>query len=257
MPSEILSIALQERPTSQQHRRATWHVGNVDAVNGLGCYFRLGRKSVNSVPFLDETGDFIDGELEHAPYTHCVIAPKLGLCAFARNAALAVTTATMANRLLAVLSQSAVARERDVALASGPVSNPDTFLSLLAKAHAIRSFKFTFQRRNPFDANVDFVKPLERLVEFTNGAAGQATIKGQDLLAAPLAELTRSVAATGDDATARVMMSPGAKTETRHLRGDTASVSVDSLDTMADREEVLRQMKAAHARIRGAGDVHA
>jgi hypothetical protein len=64
-------------------------------------------------------------------------------------------------------------------------------------------------------------------------------------------ELTRSVAATGDDARARLQEAPDRPAVVRKLRGDTAAVSVAALDTKDDRAGAVDAMRTAHEEVRG------
>lgn len=254
VPAVALSRALIEQPTSRPYRGVAWHIGNVERLDVAGVYFRLGRRSKGTVPLLDSKGDFVESELDRAPYTHALADTSMGLCALARNSALAQTTATMARRLITVLEASTVEARGDLTFSVGPVSNPEEFLELLRNAFAIRSFAFTVQRRNPIDANREFIQPFERLVEATEASAGRATIKGPQLSAQPLEDITRSVAATGDDAKARVLMSSGSSPVIRTLRGDTVSVGVDSLESEPEKVEALELVREAHRRVRGSDD---
>lgn len=253
-PQQVIRDAVEDRSTSRRNRGTQWHIGNVEPVGEEGLYFRLGRRSRAMLSQIDEeTGNFTETVFDNAPYTHGLIEVPLELALVARNSALAQSTEAIANRLQAVLNQSATAGRLHVRFVVGTISNPDQFLSLLAEAYSIQSFTFSVQRRNPIDADEDFVQPFERLVGAANAASGRATIKGHDLAGPPLERIARSAAATGDDAKAKLKVDSESPPVIRTLRGDSASVSVESLDSLEERMNALLKARAEYRRIRGSG----
>ncbi|MEO8138936.1 MAG: hypothetical protein ABI742_04775, partial [Gemmatimonadota bacterium] len=80
------------------------------------------------------------------------------------------------------------------------------------------------------DVNQLFIRPIEQLLQETEASEGSTTLKGQALREQPLEDLTRSAAATGDDAKAKLQFEQGQRPVSRSLRGDTASITEDELD---------------------------
>ena len=250
-PAEVLRQAMLERPRSRLTKRGVdWHVGNVEDLEEGNIYFRLGKQSKATLPKIDNTGNFTEAELENSPYTHAVLDVGLELCALAKNTALSPSTIRIARQLQRVLNNSETALENDVRFVVGHVKNPDDFLNLLSKAYSIRSFTYTFMRRNPFDEDKDFVKPFGALLEETNGDVGQATIKGTQLRVAPLEQISRSAATTGDDVKARLQLDAESPRVVRKLRGNIASVSVDSLDSPQEKVAAIQRARNEYRRVR-------
>jgi len=255
VPGRVLLAAIREHPTSRVYRGVSWHIGNVEAVDQSSVYFRLGRTSRAVVSQIDaSTGNFVEQDFESAPYTHFLLDYDRELVAFMRRVSLAPTADAIASRLLQVLASSRIAHELRCTFSIGPISNPDNFLEALKSAYAIRSFTFSVQRKNPFDVNKDFVDPFERLVEATQARDGNVTVKGPALSEAPLEEIARSAAATGDDARARVQLASGASAVHRSLRGNVATISADELDSVAGRQAAISAARAQHDRIRDHDD---
>ena len=250
-PAEVLRWAMLEQPRSRlTKRRVAWHVGNVEELEEGNIYFRLGKQSRATLSQIDNTGNFTEAELENAPYTHAILDFGLELCALAKNTALSPSTIGIARSLQRVMNDSDTALENEVRFEVGRVNNPDDFLNLLSSAYSIRSFTFTFMRRNPFDEDKDFVKPFGALLEEVNGDVGQATIRGTQLRAAPLEQISRSAATTGDDVTARVQLDAESPPVVRKLSGNIASVSVDSLDSPQEQVGAIQRARKEYRRVR-------
>jgi len=75
---------------------------------------------------------------------------------------------------------------------------------LLASAYRVTRFAATFRGPNPFDADEYFQKPLSVYLLATDGEKGKAQVQGKDLNRQALQEVTRSTAATGNEASARI-----------------------------------------------------
>ena len=84
-----------------------------------------------------------------------------------------------------------------------------------------------FSRPNPQDADEYYIKPWQNLLQETDGDKGTARISGNGLNPAPLEELARSSAATGNGAGARVILREGEKPVPRKLGSNPAQVQVD------------------------------
>lgn len=232
----------------------SWHIGNIETLDATGLYFRLGKMSRRTLPMLDSiTGDFIEQEFANAPYTHVLLDWDLELCALARNPILSPTPNGISRRLAELLNDQAVLNETSETYRIGPVRDPADFLDVLDSAYAIRSFSFTFTRKNLFDANKDFVIPFEHLVGEAKATEGKVSLKGPDLDSQPVKEIASSAAASGDGASARVQITADSGPTTRSLHGDAASVPADDLDTNQAREQALNAARDEHERIRRAG----
>ena len=193
----------------------------------------------------------MESEFDSAPYTHAVLDAALELCGIAPKSSLAPTVESISRRLANVLNESAENQTEKAAFVVSAISDPDEFIFVLQNAHAIRSYTFTYQRPNPFDAHDMFIKPFEHLVEATRAFEGHTTVKGAELDSAPLEKITRSVAATGDNASARLVIDPDAGPVVRRLRGNNIGITAEDLDDSTSRVTALRRMRTAYRRIRG------
>ncbi len=250
-PSDILRAAINERPTSYRVGPSSWHIGNVEEIDVDGLYFALGRTARSSQPILDQTsGNFIEAPFDRAPYTHVFVDTKLELVAIAQKYELAPSPDRLCHALAKVLQSSDTGRAGYASFACELLSNPDRFLSALQSAYAIRSFTVTFTRPNPFDVNRDFQAPMERLVDEAEGERGSTTISGAGLKPEPLEDLTRSAAATGENAKARLVEEEGNRPVVRSLRGNAVSISVEGVETASDRRSIISRLRGLYQRIR-------
>ena len=176
----------------------TWHLGNVEQIDQSGLYFRVGRIS-NLTVQIWESGNFVDAEFESAPYTHAVLDFDLEVCAIAKKPKLAPTTRGIASQFAKLLNELPVAEELGARFETSALSDPEDFIQQMQRARSIIKFWITFSRPNAWDAN-DFIKPAQRLLEESNGHNGKTEIQGKDLDKTRLEELTRSAAATGNNA---------------------------------------------------------
>jgi hypothetical protein len=247
-----LREAIEEKPTRETGARGVrWHLGNVEELDDNGLYFALGRTSRGTIPLLDaKTGDFIEAASETAPYTHVILDVPSEVCAIAKRTGLAATVTSVGNHLARVLGASTVARQYGIQFEVAPLTDPEEFLRLLRSAYAITRFTVTFTRPNPFDVEQDFHKPMQRLTEEAGGEGGSTTLKGVALKEEPLENLTRSVASTGDDARARLLLEEGQQPVTRSLKGDTATISERTVDSQDERQSVLEKLRARYRAIR-------
>jgi hypothetical protein len=252
-PPAAVRRAIEEKPTAVVGvRGGRWHIGNVQPLDDNGLYFALGRTSRATVQLLDPaTGDFLDAERETAPYTHVVLDVPTEVCAIARKANLAPNPLALGHHLASVLNASSVAQRYGGEFEVAPLSDPAEFVRILRSAHAIRRFTVTFTRSNPFDANEDWHKPMQKLADATNGKGGSTTVKGDALNETPLEDLTRSVASTGDDARALLHLEAGQPLVVRSLRSDTATITERDVETVAERRSVLEKLRAKYRDIRG------
>lgn len=249
-PPEVLRQAILEKP-SDRSLGVIWHVGNVEQVDADGIYFALGRASRARVPVLDEsTGNFIETEFDSAPYTHVLVDVPHEVAAIAHKSTLSPDVVAVARRLERLLGRTAIAKAERVTFQIAPISRPEEFIRELQRAYAITSFTVYFTRPNPVDVEGDFLRPMERLTQEANGSVGSTTIRGTALDPEPLTELTRSAAATGDNATARIRVDPGTRPVKRSLQGDTAKVTQDGLESVEERQTLIERIRHTYARIR-------
>jgi len=251
---EMVRETIQSLPSGEFRTGLIWHIGNVTPIDEAGLYFRLGRTSTSTLEIFDEEeGGFIDQKFETAPYTHGIVDVELEVCALAKKTRLSPTTAGVARQFVRLLNQSKKATEFQALFEIDDVKDPEDFIAHLKSAYSISKFWVLFSRPNAFDANEDFVKPFQRMVEASNGEKGKAELKGQNLDSATLEAVARSAAATGDDAGAWIKPSQHARRVKKQLRGSSVNTSQEDVADERQRRNLLDRVRELYRRIRDDG----
>jgi hypothetical protein len=218
---DLFLSVLAEKPAGESRKGNIWHIGNIEKFSETTGYFAIGRTTNSTIEkFDDSTGNFIEEELEESPYTHCVFDARIGLIGIAKKTNLAPTSINIANRIEDLLSQSKVIKANNITVEIRPIPDPEGFIKTLASAYQVSSFTAFFRGPNPFDADEHFQKPLSVYLSAANGEKGKAQIQGDDLNRKVLQDVTRSTAATGNEASARIRKNKNQKSITINLRGD-------------------------------------
>ncbi len=248
-PREAFLKAIKQKPSEELRKGYIWHIGNLSLINPSAGYFALGRTTTSTIEKYDtESSNFIEDEQEFSPYTHCIFDAKIGFIGIAKKTNLCPTTIGIAERLEELLSLTHVAVENAIKVEIRPIPNPDGFLKSINSARKIYTFSATFGGPNPFDADRFFQKPLSVYLSAANGQYGRTTIRGEDLDKETLTEVTRSTAATGNEASARIQRNRGEKAITIHLTGDPIKIKYDSDEHYP--EQVLTDLNKIYESIR-------
>ena len=251
---ELLDSAIDERPSLEKSTGQVWHLGNVQRFTEELGYFAIGRTTTSTVEKFDQaSGNFVEELLETSPYTHCVFDLSIGAIGIAKKTSLYQTAQGFANRLQELLSTAEIVRRNEIEVSVSPIPDPDGFLRAIKKAHAVTSFTAYFTGPNPTDADELFQKPLSVYLSTAGGSSGRTIIKGADLDREVVGSVARSVASTGNQASARIKDSAGIKPRTIHLKGD--NVKLRYADDDHSLEESSRDLAKMYARVRSdAGD---
>ncbi|MDD2659670.1 MAG: hypothetical protein PHY54_08325 [Methylococcales bacterium] len=248
-PQDLFLQALIERPSGELRKGYIWHIGNIQYFSQTTGYFAVGRTTNSTIEkFDDSTGDFVKEELEESPYTHCVFDARIGFIGIARRASLAPTAKGIATSIEKLLSMSRVISENDISVEIAPIPDPEGFLLALASAYRVTRFSATFSGPNPFDADEHFQKPLSVYLSAANGEMGKAQIQGENLDRDVLQNVTRSTAATGNEASAKIMKSQSQKPITINLKGDPVKRSYDEEEHIP--KTVLADLTNLYHRVR-------
>jgi len=247
--NQLFLNSLAEKPSAELRMGNIWHIGNIEHFSDTTGYFAVGR-TTNSIieKFDDLSGNFVEEELEESPYTHCVFDTQIGLIGIAKKTNLAPTSINIADRIEDLLSQSKIIRENNVSVEIRPIPDPEGFLIALASAYQVSSFTAWFRGPNPFDADEHFQKPLSVYLSAANGEKGKAQILGEDLNRKVLQDVTRSTAATGNEASARIKKSGSQKSITINLKGDPVKRRYDEEEHQP--QQVLADLTSLYHRIR-------
>jgi hypothetical protein len=248
-PSELFLLALEEKPSAELREGYRWHIGNIQLFSEMTGYFAIGRTTKSSIEKFDPaTGNFLEEELETSPYTHCVFNAAIGIMGIAHKPSLAPTVKGIAARIQQLLSRSKVIRASKTSVEIAPIPNPESFLLAIDSAYRVPRFAATFHGPNPFDADELFQKPLSVYLASANGERGRAQIQGQDLNRDVLQSVTRSTAATGNDASATVQRTKSQKPIRIHLQGD--AVKRRYAEKEHRPEAVLEDLEKLYDRVR-------
>lgn len=220
-PKQLFLQALEERPSAELRKGYAWHIGNIQYFSENCGYFAIGRTTNSTIEMFDETsGNFVEKELEESPYTHCVFDSDIGFIGIAKKPTLTQTAKGVASRVQELLSIAEIIKRNGITVEIVPIPDPEGFLKLLLSAYRVFRFSATFRGPNPFDADEYFQKPLAVYLSAAGGEKGKTQIQGDDLNREVLESVTRSTAATGNEASARIMKTKSQKPITINLKGD-------------------------------------
>jgi hypothetical protein len=246
---EIFMRAVQEKPSAELRKGHHWHIGNVRLFSGHSGYFAIGRTTKGTIEKFDETsGNFREEELDTSPYTHCVFNAQIGIIGIARKTSLAPTVKGIAERIQQVLSRAPLVTQANITVEIAPIPDPEGFLIALETAYRVPRFTATFHGRNPFDSDEYFQKPLSVYLTAANGKSGKAQIQGEDLNREVLQSVTRSTAATGNEASASIVRAESQRPITIHLKGDPVKRIYDAEEHQP--EAVLEDLEMLYDRVR-------
>ncbi|KLU27188.1 hypothetical protein EOS_05750 [Caballeronia mineralivorans PML1(12)] len=248
----LFLAAVNEKPSAELRKGYLWHIGNVEAFSNSSGYFAIGRTTRSTIEKFDETaGNFVYEELEESPFTHCVFDTELSLLAVAKKTSLASDAKGIAMKVQQLLQVSDSVLEYDVKVEILPIPDPEGFLRMLADAYRVIRFSATFHGPNPFDADEHFQKPLSVYLQAADGIAGKAQIQGDNLNREVLTEVTRSTAATGNEASARIIKARAERPVTINLKGDPIKRVYNEKNHLP--QLVLQQFVELYRRVRSNG----
>jgi hypothetical protein len=248
--AELSRAAIESRPERGGWRGFTWHLGNVEVLDESGLYFALGRTTRSTVAIFDRNRhSFVEQESESAPFTHVIVDVNIGLCAIAKKAELGDVTA-IARQLERMLNDTEPAYGANVRFAIDEINDPEQFVEQIRAALAVKGFSYTFTRPNPWDMNEDFHKPMERLLVEADGQAGTTSIKGDDLDRGVVEELSRSAAASGNGARARILRPGDSRPVNRTLGGNAVVATTPNITEPTEKREALSIFRRLYQRIR-------
>jgi hypothetical protein len=248
--TEVLSRVVRSLPEVELRAGSIWHIGNVTELDTDAMYFRLGRATVSTAERY-RNGNFVDEPDEVAPYTHVVLDVQFELCAIAKKPRVSPTVQGIANAFARLLNESPEGSRLQARFEIGAMSDPEEFIELLATAHSVSKFWVTFSKPNPFDANADFVQPMQKLLREADGDQGKTEMKGLTLKSEVMQEVARSAAATGDDAGATVQLQHEGQKIRKSLRSHSVIVTQDQMDELDDKRTFLQRIRDVYNRIRG------
>jgi hypothetical protein len=250
--SMLLRRSLDESPMAELRKGQVWRIGNVEFLDDSGIYFAFGRTRKSAIERFDaEKSIFLQELIATAPYTHVFLDVDLQLAAIASESDLAPRISLIARRLAQVLSRSRTAGEVHAEIEESEIRDPESFITYLREAHAVRSFTFQFKPPNPFDVENEVHRPLERYLREARGERGTTTIQGRGLEPEVLERLSRSVASQGQNAKARVVPNKGGAAVQKQLAGNPVTFGEKPLGPDSNKKPILERARAIYRNIRG------
>jgi hypothetical protein len=245
-PKDILINAISEKPYIDTKEDYSWHIGNVVQHDNYYGSFAIGRKSVAALSHYDiEKKDFVDEMSETSPYTIVHYDSILGLLGIKRNYHLAPKESSIAKKIEQLLLSTSTVKSTMTYVEVYTITHPISFINKLKNAYVIKRFTVTFGGPNPFDADENFHKPMSIYLHEAGGRDGKTAIDGDNLNQEVLVQMTRSVAATGNNATARLKNSERDKFVTASLQKNPAKivVSADLTDEKVINEKIVEEYR--------------
>jgi hypothetical protein len=248
--SEIFKEAISAKPSSEFRQDYIWHIGNIKKIDDYGGSLAVGRTTKTTVSKYDiESGNFVEEYFEQSPYTICLYDLRIGFLAIAKKSKLAPTSAGIASKLKKLLDTTQVVRLNELDVRIDPISDPTGFIQKLSSAYALKRFTAHFTGPNPTDADELFQKPISIYCQAVNGVSGKVVTDGDALNNEVVVEVTKSVAATANEASARIVERQGQRAKNIHLRGDPAKKTF--AEERFSEEIALNDMRNEYRRIRG------
>lgn len=250
--SEVVSSAIQERPSYRMPGRALWRIGNVEHCGTEGLFFALGKVSKTTHGMYDEKlGDFIEESLEDATHTYVAIDLEYQVCAIGYKRKVAGKVKYIADSLARLLGTSTIAVEGALTFSLSELSDADEFLQLIKSAVRISSFEMSFSPPNPFDVDGQFHRPMEKLLQASAAARGRTAIFGEALESETIETLARSAASTGNTAKARIQSQEDTTPILRSISDNPLIVTAREYITSDEKKNLIASIRRAYLRIRG------
>jgi hypothetical protein len=249
-PGDYFKAALEDRPSLQIREPFIWHIGNLDYFSNTSGHFAVGRTSRKTVDLYDDnTKNFVEVDHKESPYAHCLFDSEIGIVVISKNNTLSQRTEMIAEKIEKLLSLNSDIFLNEIRVEIAPIPDPEGFIRQLSNASLVMRFTASFGGPNPFDADEFFQRPMSVYLAAARGEEGSTTIKGESLDNETLIEVSKSTAATGNKASARIKRYKSSKPETIHLEGDPVKRRIDLV--YHSLQDVLAQFLKIYHDIRG------
>lgn len=249
---EFFFDLLQRKPGGELRVGYQWHIGNIKRIDQNSIYFAVGRTTkASSEKYDEDAGNFVQTTGSESPFTHVLVDEELGLIAIAARTKLSPTPKGIANSLQKILNTHVFTVSHRVRFEIAEIIDPKGFIRDIKNAYEIVSYRMHFTEPNPFDVEKDFHQPMEKLLLETGGKKGETRIQGGDLDKEVIEELTKSVASTGNEASASIRDNKGERPRTKKLEGTPVRVHAPETISETMLARVLKQMREAYEQVRG------
>ena len=251
----IVTDCFMQRPTAKVPRGAVWHIGNTQEIDGGGIFFALGREAIlKKQQFNEGRREFEEVEQEQAPFTVGVYDTETQAAGVLVRPGVSLSAREIATKLQVLLESTGIAEEYNTRIAVEPIADPRGFIDMLLSANRVTRFEFDFSLPNPPDDEKFIQRPLKEFGKRVGASEGKASLKGASLDPKPLIDLTRAVAAEGDNVTANVEMVEGGGIERKELTHNPLREPVEPELHESTGAAILRAVRRAYHRVRGEND---
>lgn len=249
-PDDLISEIITNKPSEELREGYIWHIGNVKMIGDEGFIFAAGRTTKKSKALYDEESrDFLEVDDEESPFTYIYYDRKYGILGIEPKSKLSPTVKGIARNLEKLFNKYLISRYSDIKIEISEIWDPEDFIKQIRQSYAVVGFTVYFGMPNPFDVEADFHRPMEKYLQATGGNKGKATVQGPDLDRDKIEDVARSVASTGNDASARIRLYEGQRPVTKHLEGDPVVVPIEE-EERGDSVGLLERIRNAYSRIR-------
>jgi len=197
--AEVLKKMLSSHPRVAGWGRKMWEVGNAEAIGDTSLYFRLGRASRRQVPVMDEIGDFLDEDINIAPYSHCILDLESQLLAMTFNPNLSASISSQGKALHSVLTAKLQEYPQFQSIELRQLPDPREFIAKIKSAFAVSNFWIKVGKPNPFDPESHFVQPLTQLNKAIGSDQAKVALAGKDLDRDVIERIANSASLIGSD----------------------------------------------------------
>lgn len=251
-PEQIFRKAIEEKPTISLKANSVWLIGNIvyiDDEKKTGT-FNIGKKRMDSVPKYNESSKNFEEEIEeNSPNCKIFFNLEYGILGITNNYALSVNEFSIAEKIQKLLENTNTVDQAFRYVEVTKIKNPETFISRLRGAYCIKKFGVHFSGTNPFDADETFHKPMSAYLDATGGNKGHTLVEGTSLNAETCAQMASSVAATGNDAYARLQDASDEKIVTIKMSQNSAKVIIPD-EIKDDDKKIIELMMNCYYKVR-------
>ena len=251
-PAVIISRSIQAKPTADVGRGSEWHIGNVKPLDEGGISFAMGRtQAVTTQQFDEATHDFVEEEAMRAPFTFGVFDPELQVCGVIRKSGVSQSTSEIAGKLAILLNSAPFARDANSTIIVESIPDPVNFMQAIQSAEAVIRFSFTVTRPNPIDVDRLIQGPAKEFTQQVRGERSRVETEGSNLDKDAIGDVTKAVAADGEQAAATIRPGEGGPPRRVHLSGNPVTERIEPEPGTSVLVAVLEGARRGYRRIRG------
>jgi hypothetical protein len=240
-PEAWIEGIIRDRPSAEIDEGEVWRIGNIDAVDGEGLMFVVGRGPDH------ESGDFDDVEDPNAPCTYALYDSEQGILSMALKPALSPSIREIVDNLRKLLNRHAGTDSDEVRIEIDAIIDPDGFIDHIMSADVVTEFTMQFDEHNCDSGDTS----MRKMLEATGGRSVQTTILGDDLDREALERLARSAATAGYDVSIRLCEAMGQSPIVRRMQGDPIDFLVKGEDIPNQAKTILNMARQIFSHIAG------